>query len=267
MNILDSFNLTGKVALVTGAAGMGGGQTCYGHQLTRALFQAGADVWIASRNMKSNEDFAAQLRSEGYDKIHYGCFDQSIESSVFELRDKIMEEHGRFDILVNNAATRAVECSWYDDMGAFEESLRINGAGLFCVTRAFGKIMVEQKSGSIINIGSYMGHLSADDYLYEDIMDGYVGVDYFYNKGGMHNMTRLFAGYYGRYGVRCNCLTLGGLFNNQNPKFLERYSRKTMLGRIAGEEDAMGIVVFLASDASKYITGTVIPVDGGYSAK
>ncbi len=264
MNVLDMFKLDGKVALVTAGAGR------YGKQMVLALLQAGADVWVASRSLEKNEKFAEELRAEGYDKIHAGAYDQGDEASILALRDRIMAEHGRFDILVNNSVFRPDgNDGWYDDSEYFEQSLAINGTGFFLITRAFGKIMAEQGCGSIINIGSYMGDLGADEYLYEGIegMDGFSSPDYFFVKGGMHNMTKLIAGFYGPKGVRCNCLSLGGLFNHQDPRFLERYEKKTFLKRMANQTDIMGMIVYLASDASQYLTGAVIPLDGGYSAK
>lgn len=262
-NVLEMFSLEGKVALVTGGAGK------YGSQITKALLQAGADVWVASRSLEKNQRFAEELKVEGYDKIHAAAYDQADEESIFALRDAILKEHGKCDILVNNSVYRATVDAWYDDAEFFRKSMEINGVGFFMITRAFGKVMAEQGSGSIINIGSYMGELGADEYLYEGIegMHGWDGPDYFFHKGGMHNMTRLIAGYYGPSGVRCNCLSLGGLFNNQDPRFVERYSRKTFLKRMANQTDIMGIIVYLASDASAYTTGAVINVDGGYTAK
>ncbi|MBE6884603.1 MAG: SDR family oxidoreductase, partial [Ruminococcaceae bacterium] len=91
--------------------------------------------------------------------------------------------------------------------------------------------------------------------------------DYFFHKGGMHNLTRFIASRYGPSGVRCNCLSLGGLFNNQPEPFLEQYAKATFLRRMANDEDIKGIIVYLASDASLYTTGAIIPIDGGYSAK
>ncbi|MBQ7669951.1 MAG: SDR family oxidoreductase [Clostridia bacterium] len=269
-NVLEMFRLDGKVALVTGGAGSYGRTFSYGHQAVVGLLQAGADVWIASRTLKKNEEYAAMLKEQGLNKIHVATFDQGDEASILALRDKIMEESGRFDILVNNSVYRCKEPEgWYDDPAFFRKSLDINGTGLFLVTRTFGKIMIEQgEGGSIINIGSYMGELSADEYLYKDLnIDCWSGADYFYNKGGMHNMTRLFAGFFGPHNIRCNCVSLGGLFNYQDPLFLDRYCKKTFLGRMANETDLMGLIVYLASDASRYMTGAVIPLDGGYSAK
>ena len=134
--------------------------------------------------------------------------------------------------------------------------------------RAFGNKMAEQGFGSIINIGSYMGLLGPDDTLYRGCsFNAFDSVDYFFHKGGMTNLTRFMASYYGPKNVRCNILEPGGFYNGQDEVFVERYNDRTFLKRMANETDLMGAVVFLASDASSYITGAVIPVDGGYTAK
>ena len=129
--------------------------------------------------------------------------------------------------------------------------------------------MAEQGGGSIINIGSYMGMLGCNDTLYEGCpqMASQGANTYFFHKGGMHNYTKYVASKYGAKNVRCNCLSLGGLFNNQPQPFLEQYAKATFLGRMASQDDVKGAVVYLASDASQYMTGAVIPLDGGYSAK
>lgn len=90
--------------------------------------------------------------------------------------------------------------------------------------------------------------------------------DYFFHKGGLLNFTRFTASYYGPHGVRCNCVSAGGFFTGQHPDFVARYAQRTLLGRMADSEDLQGVIVFLASDASRYITGANIPVDGGYTA-
>ena len=132
------------------------------------------------------------------------------------------------------------------------------------------KMMAENGGGSIINIGSYMGILGGDDTLYRDtgmteLKD--FAPDYFYHKGGMTNYTRFMASKFGPQQVRVNVLELGGLYNHQPEKFVERYSDRTFLKRMANHTDVMGAIVYLASDASAYVTGAVIPIDGGYSAK
>lgn len=265
MHVLDMFKLDEKVALVTGGYGK------YGSQITEALAEAGATVITASRSLEKNEACAAELREKGL-KVYAESYDQGDEQSITALRDRLVETYGTVDILVNNSAMRGCFAGGFakGDFAGFAKSLAVNGAGLFIMTRAFGDLMAQQGSGSIINIGSYMGNLGPNEWLYEGTngaMTALGGPDYFYHKGGMHNLTRFFAGCYGPKNVRCNCLALGGLFNNQNEAFVDHYNKATYLGRMAGNEDIKGIIVYLASDASQYTTGTVIPVDGGYSAK
>ena len=122
---------------------------------------------------------------------------------------------------------------------------------------------------SIINIGSYMGILGPDYNLYKgtDMNANGAIPDYFFHKGGITNYTRFLASHYGDGRVRSNCIELGGLFNNQNPLFVERYNAKCPLGRMANQTDLKGLIVYLASDASLYMTGAIIPLDGGYSVK
>ena len=261
MAVLDLFKLDGKVALVTGGAGR------FGRQMTRALAEAGAVVYTASRRLEPNEEYAAELRKEGLD-VRAESYDQSDEESIKALLARMVDACGKVDILVNNSVLRPMK-DYHDSPDVFLESLKVNGSGLFAITRVFGDHMAENKYGSIINIGSYMGILGCDETLYEETpwMNGFGAPDYFYHKGGMNNLTRFIAAYYGKYGVRCNYLALGGLFANQDSRFLERYAKRTFIGRMANEQDVQGIVVYLASDASLYTTGTSIPIDGGYSAK
>ncbi|WP_409345084.1 SDR family NAD(P)-dependent oxidoreductase [Paenibacillus sp. MBLB4367] len=260
MNVLKSFSLEGKVALVTGGAGM------YGRQIALALAQAGAVTNMTTRDSGRLSELEEGFATEGV-KVHAHCLDQEQEASILELRDRILAEHGRIDILVNNAVARTMG-SWDDPLEAFDRSMRINASGLFAVTRAFGDPMAEQGSGSIINIGSIQGVVGADGSLYKDMgFHGFVP-DYFFHKGGMVNFTRFVASYYGPRNVRCNCLSPGGLASHRTPEtFVERYSERTLLGRMAGDSDLMGGIVFLASDASAYVTGANVPVDGGYTAK
>lgn len=264
MHVMDMFKLDGKVALVTGGYGL------YGSQITEALAEAGATVITASRSLEKNETYAATLREKGY-KVYGESYDQGDESSVIALRDRIAERFGSLDILVNNSVLRGCFTGgFFGDSDGFAKSLDINGRGFFVVTRTMGQLMEKQGSGSIINIGSYMGELGMNQALYENTegtMGGWGAADYFYHKGGMHQFTRFLAGYYGEFNVRCNCLALGGLFNHQHPAFVEAYSKACCIHRMANQDDIKGIIVYLASDASQYTTGTVISVDGGYSSK
>lgn len=259
MPILDRFSLAGKVALLTGGAGL------YGRQILRGLAEAGARTYIASRNVDQLERVAAEHRALGHD-VRPLRLDQADEASIAAVRDAIVADSGRLHVLVNNAVARPVKQGYFDAAAAIDESMRVNATGLILVTRTLGEVLAD--GGSIINIGSIMGLVGLEPLNYRGTdMQGWYP-DYFYNKGGMANLTRFLASYYGPRGIRCNCLHPGGLLNEGHPDaFVQNYGERTCLGRLAGEDDLGGAVVFLASDASAYVTGTNIPVDGGYTAK
>ena len=260
MNILNQFSLKGKVALLTGGAGL------YGRQIVAALAEAGAATYLASRDVKALEAVACEHRKLGR-SVTVLKLDQSKEASILALRDEIVKRAGRVDVLVNNAVLRPMKKGFQDSAATFAESMEVNATGLFLITRAMGDLMAERKQGSIINIGSIQGMVGPDPTIYRgtDISGWYP--DYFFHKGGMINFTRFIASYYGAEGVRCNCVSPGGFLAEQSGPFVRQYSDRTFLGRLANESDLKGIVVFLASDTSAYITGTNIPVDGGYTAK
>jgi len=261
MSVLDTFSLAGKTALITGGAGI------VGRQIVRAIAEAGAHTYVASRNLASLEGLASEFAGEGL-TIHPRRLDQADEASVNALRDTIAAERPSIDILVNNAVLRPMTFGYRDTAERFDESMRVNATGLFLLTRAIGDAMAEQESGSIINIGSMMGMIGPEPANYANTeMSGWYP-DYFFHKGGMINFTRFIASYYGDKNVRCNCLSPGGFQTDNHPEaFVRQYNERTCLGRMANASDMMGSVVFLAGDASRYITGANIPVDGGYTAK
>jgi len=259
MNVMDMFSLEGKVALVTGGAGL------YGRQIVEAVAEAGAQTYIASRNLEALEAVASAHRARGED-VTALRLDQGREDSVLALREEILRRSGRVDVLVNNAVSRPMK-GWDDEAARFDESMHVNATGIFMMTRAFGEVMKTQRSGSIINISSMMGMVGVEPLNYAGTdMHGFYP-DYFFHKGGLINFTRFCASYFGAHGVRVNCVSPGGLFNNQPARFVEQYSQRTCLGRMANQTDLKGVIVFLASDASAYVTGANIPVDGGYTAK
>lgn len=253
-------SLKGKVAVVTGGAGL------YGRQIVKALLQAGAKNYVASRNTGSLKELAEEFKQEGF-HMEPRYLDQGDEASILKLRDEILSSEGKVDILVNNAVSRPMS-GWNDDASKFAQSMQVNATGIFMITRAFGDVMAKAGSGSIINIGSIQGMVGPDRTLYEGLSFHSFIPDYFFHKGGMINFTRFAASYYGPRNVRCNCVSPGGFQTDDHPEvFVKRYSDRTFLRRMAKDEDMMGIIVFLASDASQYITGANIPVDGGYTAK
>jgi NAD(P)-dependent dehydrogenase (short-subunit alcohol dehydrogenase family) len=256
---MDTFSLKGKVALVTGGAGS------FGKQILEAVAQAGATTYVASRNIEALKKEADKLNKQGYD-VRPLQYDQGDEESILQLKESILKDSGRIDILINNAVAR-LSSEWDVSSDTLQESFKINITGVFLMCRAFSGAMIAQKSGSIINIGSIHGMMGCDSSLYKDTDMRYGNPAYFCEKGSMINFTRFLGSMLGEYNIRCNCISPGGLETPKtNEVFKKRYNQKTFLGRMANNEDLKGIVVFLASDASKYITGTNIPVDGGMTA-
>lgn len=259
MHINQLFDLFGRVALVTGGAGK------YGRQVVEALAESGASVVMASRNTDN-----LQATADGFVKrdlkVSVKQLDQGDESSIQKLRDEMLDEFGRVDVLVNNAVGRTVTKGWDDTGEAFLGSMRINAVGVFLMTRDFGNAMAEAGGGSIINIGSIMGVVGVDPTLYEGLDMG-SSPDYFMHKGAMNQLTRYAASHLGPRGVRVNTISPGGMFNDQDPTFVERYNQRTFLGRMANETDLKGAIAYFASDASAYVTGANLLVDGGYTAK
>jgi len=258
-DILKSFSLKGKVALMTGGAGL------YGRQIVEALAEAGAKTFMASRNLSELKKVEAYHRERGED-VTALQYDQGEEQSILFLRDQILGTAGKIDVLVNNSVLRPMKGAYQDKAETFAASMRVNATGLFIITRAVGDAMTN--GGSIINIGSIHGLIGPDPANYRGTnMTGFYP-DYFFHKGGMVNYTRFLASYYGSRGVRCNCIHPGGVVTDKMPEaFIRQYCDHTCLGRLANDTDLKGIIVFLASDASVYVTGANIPVDGGYTVK
>jgi len=258
--VLQSFSLEGKTAIVTGAAGL------FGRQIADALAEAGATTVVASRNLAALDDYAQSMRDRGLNVLTRK-YDQGDERSIAALLESVVDQTGRVEVLVNNAVVRPMKDWDYEGASRdFAESMRVNATGLYNMHRIFGTHMAANGGGSIVNIGSIQGMVGPDFSLYEGL-DWGCPPEYFFHKGGMLQLTRFVAAKLGGQGVRVNALSPGGFFNNQDSRFVKRYCARTFVGRLANESDLKGAVVFLASDASAYITGTNLPVDGGYTAK
>jgi len=254
----NEFSLNEKIVLLTGGAGL------YGTGLTRYLARHGARLIIASRDTDALEKQASEERAKGYE-VEVEYLDLANPASIDALTERVVTVHGRIDGLVNNAVLRPMQ-KLDDPAEAWVESMKVNATGLFLLSRAVGNEMQKQEGGSIVNISSIQGMIGPNNFLYEGT-DMTSPPDYYFHKGGMINLTRYLASIYGPNSVRVNSLSPGGFFNNQSSEFLERYNKMTMLGRMADDNDLGGAVVFLLSDASSYITGVNLPVDGGYTAK
>ncbi len=261
MPILDRFSLRGKIVLVTAGAG-----PLFGSSLSEALAEAGATVITASRSRERNEEFAAGLRDKGYDAVGM-AFELGDPNSGRVLHQEVLQRYGRLDVLVNSALMRDTYGGRFEDQTfeQWERCGRGDFAGLLHICQLFVPEMVRQKKGSIINISSIYGAVSNDPGIYEGTTMTQPP-NYTFVKAGMVNFTRYLACYYGKHGVRANCISPGGYFDNQPESFVAAYNRRVPVGRMLGNEDIKGAAVFLASDASDYITGHNLMVDGGWTA-
>ncbi len=261
MSDVPSFSLAGKVVIQFGGTGL------LGRALVSALGAAGATLVVASRNRASLESLARSESAAGR-TVQVDEVDIGAEASLHALRDRVLAQHGRVDGIVFNAVSRPMK-AFDDDLAAWKSSMETNATGFFATVRVFGDAMAEKKSGSIVNIASQMGTIGVNPWLYEGTSMT-AAPDYFFHKGGMINLTRYLASHYGQQNVRVNVVSPGGIYNPEKPQapaFLERYGKMTMLGRMAGAVEIGGAVVFLLSDASTYVTGANLAVDGGYTAK
>ncbi|HRE81320.1 MAG TPA: SDR family oxidoreductase [Opitutaceae bacterium] len=261
MRTIDPFRLEKRVVILTGAAGH------YGRTLAAQIAAAGATLWLASRDGKALDELAVELRERGAD-VHTAVFDQGVESSIRDLTQAVLKKHGRIDGLVNNAVFRPNKAAGaVEPAEAWLNSLKVNAVGLYLLTRTAAESMAETGGGAIVNVASIYGVVGPSPSFYEGT-DMKLGLgDYFFNKGGMINLTRYFAAQFGARGVRVNCVSPGGFFNQQPEPFVQRYCQATYLGRMAGPDDLGGPVVFLLSPAAAYVTGVNLPVDGGYTAR
>ncbi|MBS1798403.1 MAG: SDR family oxidoreductase [Acidobacteria bacterium] len=258
MGVLDRFSLSGKVALVTAGAG-----PLFGKSISEALAEAGATLITASRSEEHNLAFAEQMRKRGYD-AHGTSVDITNSESIEKLRAYVIEKFGRLDILVNNALARVGGDLETQTPKEWMYSAEGDMVGLFALCKTFLQPMLAQGKGSIINIASIYGVVASDPSLYEGT-DMLHPPHYDFIKAGMINFTRYLATTYGRRGIRANCISPGGFFDNQPERFVQAYSKRVPIGRMLNNEDVKGAVVFLASDASEYVLGANLMVDGGWT--
>lgn len=189
------------------------------------------------------------------------CSEKGISSSI----EKVLIKYERIDGLVNSAYPRTNDWNTsFENVSSdsFTKNLNNQLSSIFSITKLVSKIMIKQRSGSIVNISSIYGSIGFDRNLYDSTKIN-LPVAYSAIKGGLNSLNRYFASFFGEYNIRCNCVSPGGIFNNQEAKFVNKYEKKVPLGRMGYSEDVSPLVVFLLSDKSSYITGQNIFVDGG----
>jgi NAD(P)-dependent dehydrogenase (short-subunit alcohol dehydrogenase family) len=272
--VMDLFRLDGRVAVVTGGAGI------YGSVITTALGEAGSTVVIAARGIERCEKQAAELRASGLNVLAMPL-DLTRDASIAALCARVVEELGRVDILINNAAGRAAGTAEEQIRRRFaaprasmegmsremwEGAMSVNASGLFVCSQVFAEQMKAQgQGGSIVNISSIYGMVGPTFSIYRGT-EMTNPPDYAFAKGGIINFTRYLATCYAPHGIRVNCLSPGGYYTGQPEVFVQNYEARTPLGRMARWNDLKGAAVFLASDASQYVTGQNLAVDGGWTA-
>jgi NAD(P)-dependent dehydrogenase (short-subunit alcohol dehydrogenase family) len=267
---LSARALEGRVAVVTGAVGLLGMRHCH------ALARAGAHVVATDLDEVACARLAGDLeRVHGVASLGRGA-DVTRPESLQALREAVLGRFDRLDVLVNNAAlNEKVEGGAADGrfetypLAAWELALRVNLTGTFLCCQVLGEDMARRGRGSIVNIASTYGLVAPDQSLYRR-PDGsqtfWKSAAYPTTKGAVLAFTRYLAAYWGRAGVRVNALSPGGVENGQDGSFVQRYAERTPLGRMAQPDDYEGAVVYLASDASAYVTGANLVVDGGFTA-
>ncbi len=257
--------MDGKIAVVTGGAGL------YGRPISQALAEAGALVLIASRDKKKCNEYACELR--GRELKAEGLFlNQGDENSIKEFIKDVSGKYKRIDILVNNSVSWEGAKKNINEItrSELEKSQSVNYTGLILLTQAVIRLMMENKTGSIINISSIQGVVGPNFRVYGNTgMSS--GITYTFEKWGIIGFTKWIANYYGKYNIRANCISPGGYgpgirAADLDDEFVENYKHLTPLGRFAEHDDIKGPAVFLASDASAYVTGHNLILDGGWTS-
>jgi NAD(P)-dependent dehydrogenase (short-subunit alcohol dehydrogenase family) len=253
------FDLSGRVAVITGGLGQ------LGSVYVRGLEERGMKVAV----------FDAAVDD---DRPGLYTVDVRDRQAIGRATEQVIAEWGVPHLLVNNAALDSPPDAPAEEVGPFEtypessfdDVMDVNVKGTFLCCQAIGAEMARSGRGSIVNVSSVYGLLSPVQELYEFRRRGgetfNKPVAYSVSKSAVFNLTRYLATYWARDGVRVNTLTLSGVFNAQPPEFLEAYAARSPLGRMAEAEECLGAIVFLASDASSYVTGANLIVDGGWSA-
>ena len=275
-SIKGLFDLRGRVAIITGGAGT------LGMQHASAIAEAGGHVVIADLTEELVSKSVMAITNE-YDVEALGIkVDITDKSQVEAMIGAVMEGFGRIDILINNAAltVKGGGQSAKDYFASFEDypvelwqrALDVNLTGMFLCCQATGKIMVGQRSGVVLNIASDVGNISPDHRIYEgavnpDTREPFnTPIAYATTKAGVINFTRYLATYWADKGIRVNCISPGGVYADHDPEFVKNLTSRIPLNRMADVDEYKGAILFLVSDASSYMTGANLIVDGGRTA-
>jgi NAD(P)-dependent dehydrogenase (short-subunit alcohol dehydrogenase family) len=270
----SAFDLTGRVAVITGGAGL------LGVKHAEAIAGAGGIPVLADRARDVAEDRAAEIERSYGVSASAAAVDVTKEADVAALRDSVVRRYGRIDILINNAANnpaleRPAEAGWsrveHFDLAQWNEDLAVGLTGAFLCAKAIGPVMAAQARGVILNVASDLAVIAPDQRLYRrdgipEAEQPVKPISYSVVKTGLLGLTRYLATYWCDRGVRVNAISPGGVYNGQPDEFVQRLSERIPLARMARADEYQGAIVFLCSDASSYMTGANLVIDGGRSA-
>jgi len=265
------FDLTNKTVIITGGGGI------LGKGFSQALSQAGARVAIVDISYEQAALAAESILNEhpNAELLPIQC-DVTDPRSIYEMVQIVKDTFKEINILFNNAATKTNDLQKFFasfeeyDLATWQEVMSVNIDGMFLVAQAVGKELIKQnKGGSVIQTCSIYGVVAPDQSIYTG--SEYMGVEintpavYSASKGAVLSLTKYLATYWAKYNIRVNALTPGGIASGQNHTFVENYSKKVPLGRMGKFDELLGALLFLSSDASSYVTGQNIIVDGGFT--
>lgn len=264
MSIVDKlFRLDGEVAVVNGGAGR------IGNRIAEAFVDAGAKTVIVDLDGDAARQQAERIASVTGGNCAGIQADSTDKASLESAAENVRRLYGPATILVN--ATQYRGSGFYGSdpadhpVEAFRQVLDVNLTGVLLACQVFGKQMIENRRGAIVNLSSTYGVVSADPRIYGD--SGVNSpISYAASKSGVLNLTRYLAIHWRDKGIRVNCLVPGGVFDNQGEDFVKQYESRTPLGRMARADEYQGAALFMVSSASSYMTGAVVTVDGGWTA-
>ncbi len=270
------FDLAGQVAIITGGAGL------LGRQHASSIAEAGGHAVLIDLDGEAAARSAEEITQRfGVEAVGMRA-DITVKADVEAMVRAVVEQFSRIDILINNAALTAkggsIRAREYFapfeeyPLDLWEQALRVNLTGAFLCSQAVGRVMVRQRRGVILNIASDVGTISPDHRIYEGVVNPHTKepfntpIGYATTKAGLINLTRYLATYWADKGIRVNCLSPGGVADAHDPQFVKNVSSRIPLGRMARPDEYKGAVLFLVSEASSYMTGGNLIVDGGRTA-
>ena len=273
MSVMDCFKLDNKIVVITGGAGL------LGRKHAEAVIEAGGIAVLLDISEQALERAVSDF--EGcYGKGHVKGIlaDISSRESIENIRRYLLEQYGHIDVLINNAANNPKVETTAANMGniqfdnfplsMWEEDIKAGLTGAVICTQVFGSVMASQGKGVILNISSDLGVIAPDQRIYQkeglrDEEQTVKPVTYSVIKHGLIGLTKYTATYWAHKGVRANALCPAGVFNNQNDEFLIKLENLIPMGRMAAKDEYKGTILYMISDASAYMTGSTVIVDGG----